>query len=604
MKKLWDYEDYVNHLSHANKLVRRWAFNALENHFSNKYTDKISILINDEDEHLACSALRYLARHEAVQHAPAILEHFKRSQGMISGNCASTLAKMQYEPAIDVMLENFLDPGSEEKLLGILDYLGEIQLENSREALRSAVSQMKDTFLLGTAMANVLHHHHPEDVNLVIDRYIESGDRNNSNDMLLRNLSHAWGGGTFFKNLTEYGQNNILAKPKEAMDNLGLKNSQIALDASLRENMIRLLENGQYVDFLAMIQFDARKIVHARYPNNHYPDGASALFDQDTICINILEDLLKRSSVWTQVKHSDALGKDLIALAISAYFSLKERNAYLKALHPGAGVEELIQALKDTGSIFPVPIRKKIKALAPISELKAALTKDLITWGDIWTVQMMGQIGSQDFIPDLIRVLQDSDSLDYIYDDALRAMNALDESANERILTAIENREIGDWQSFAILEHLPYTEAYDLAVHRWESENDNEMDSYEMFASCLLGIGDPRGIEKFQDIYAGENDASYIGDSLECLSKIHGVDIPELPDILQRRKERDAEQKARMKRLNKLTKGVSEKKVQGLFENSGTVVPFKRDTPKVGRNAPCPCGSGKKYKKCCLNKNR
>ena len=25
----------------------------------------------------------------------------------------------------------------------------------------------------------------------------------------------------------------------------------------------------------------------------------------------------------------------------------------------------------------------------------------------------------------------------------------------------------------------------------------------------------------------------------------------------------------------------------------------KRAEPKVGRNAPCPCGSGKKYKKCC-----
>ena len=23
---------------------------------------------------------------------------------------------------------------------------------------------------------------------------------------------------------------------------------------------------------------------------------------------------------------------------------------------------------------------------------------------------------------------------------------------------------------------------------------------------------------------------------------------------------------------------------------------------KIGRNAPCPCGSGQKYKKCCLNK--
>ena len=25
-----------------------------------------------------------------------------------------------------------------------------------------------------------------------------------------------------------------------------------------------------------------------------------------------------------------------------------------------------------------------------------------------------------------------------------------------------------------------------------------------------------------------------------------------------------------------------------------------RSQPKVGRNDPCPCGSGKKYKKCCL----
>lgn len=29
--------------------------------------------------------------------------------------------------------------------------------------------------------------------------------------------------------------------------------------------------------------------------------------------------------------------------------------------------------------------------------------------------------------------------------------------------------------------------------------------------------------------------------------------------------------------------------------------PFMHDTPKTGRNDPCPCGSGKKYKKCCLH---
>ena len=26
---------------------------------------------------------------------------------------------------------------------------------------------------------------------------------------------------------------------------------------------------------------------------------------------------------------------------------------------------------------------------------------------------------------------------------------------------------------------------------------------------------------------------------------------------------------------------------------------FRRETPKIGRNDPCPCGSGKKYKRCC-----
>jgi len=33
-------------------------------------------------------------------------------------------------------------------------------------------------------------------------------------------------------------------------------------------------------------------------------------------------------------------------------------------------------------------------------------------------------------------------------------------------------------------------------------------------------------------------------------------------------------------------------------ENAGPR-PVQRDEPKVGRNDPCPCGSGKKYKKCC-----
>ena len=32
--------------------------------------------------------------------------------------------------------------------------------------------------------------------------------------------------------------------------------------------------------------------------------------------------------------------------------------------------------------------------------------------------------------------------------------------------------------------------------------------------------------------------------------------------------------------------------------------PFLRTEKQVGRNDPCPCGSGKKFKKCCMNRGK
>ncbi|MCM8798087.1 MAG: preprotein translocase subunit SecA [Candidatus Omnitrophica bacterium] len=34
-------------------------------------------------------------------------------------------------------------------------------------------------------------------------------------------------------------------------------------------------------------------------------------------------------------------------------------------------------------------------------------------------------------------------------------------------------------------------------------------------------------------------------------------------------------------------------------KRGGSTTPYRRSGPKIGRNDPCPCGSGKKYKKCC-----
>lgn len=47
--------------------------------------------------------------------------------------------------------------------------------------------------------------------------------------------------------------------------------------------------------------------------------------------------------------------------------------------------------------------------------------------------------------------------------------------------------------------------------------------------------------------------------------------------------------------------GMEEKKYFKEMLSEPTPQQLKRIPPKVGRNDPCPCNSGKKFKKCCLN---
>ncbi len=67
-------------------------------------------------------------------------------------------------------------------------------------------------------------------------------------------------------------------------------------------------------------------------------------------------------------------------------------------------------------------------------------------------------------------------------------------------------------------------------------------------------------------------------------------------------KEFEQRQLRRWQELNKGTAKGSKKEIESDSEDktSARVPPIQ--SHKVGRNEPCPCGSGKKYKKCCLQK--
>lgn len=75
---------------------------------------------------------------------------------------------------------------------------------------------------------------------------------------------------------------------------------------------------------------------------------------------------------------------------------------------------------------------------------------------------------------------------------------------------------------------------------------------------------------------------------------------PALPDDIPHSLETTQRLVGKMKtaNINNLDEVVraGDKIMKGTASKTGT---FKRDGYKIGRNDPCPCGSGKKYKKCC-----
>ena len=223
-----------------------WAFNAIENRYPNKYTDEVCKLVGDEDEHLACAAPKYLAKHNAVQHAPRILESFKNGQGNVPSSCATALAKMKYEPALEVIIGSLSSNINFNSLFGIFDYLGSVYNENSQGTLISAARQIKDPFLQGCAFSNLLRHNHPENVILILEIILESTKQNKSvENFQIKALADFWDATEYFNDLTmDLGGKNIIENPKEVLESFFKRNSQISVKLYQFDMLIKNIEKG------------------------------------------------------------------------------------------------------------------------------------------------------------------------------------------------------------------------------------------------------------------------------------------------------------------------------------------------------------------------
>ncbi|MFL2518102.1 MAG: preprotein translocase subunit SecA [Candidatus Azotimanducaceae bacterium] len=85
-------------------------------------------------------------------------------------------------------------------------------------------------------------------------------------------------------------------------------------------------------------------------------------------------------------------------------------------------------------------------------------------------------------------------------------------------------------------------------------------------------------------------------DVIRTLSRMQ-LENPEELAAAERQRRAQAEQQMQFQHAAATELGASQ--ADGAREQPVRAAPFVRDDRKVGRNEPCPCGSGKKYKQCC-----
>jgi len=145
--------------------------------------------------------------------------------------------------------------------------------------------------------------------------------------------------------------------------------------------------------------------------------------------------------------------------------------------------------------------------------------------------------------------------------------------------------------------HLPEHRDFYLENMARLEEHDFEIVPHRM-ACALALLGDPDSLTKAAEYWqenAHDPEAFEVAETLYTIYRLRGEEPPILEPIRDQMLEDEAHRASAHERMAQLNEQWKRKK--RLEQIS---LPAVRNTPKTGRNDPCPCGSGKKYKKCCL----
>ena len=257
----------------------------------------------------------------------------------------------------------------------------------------------------------------------------------------------------------------------------------------------------------------------------------------------------------------------------------------------------LVERLLEVGSSMPGGLRDDILASAPlcVPPLIRMLTDEELQvengpgggWAPAHAAELLGELQAPSAVEPMIRLLEEGDPVSLLHNKVLLALKAFGETAAEPVLAAWERATDPEGRN-AFCEILGglgvRSEAIYAALLRGFEEHT------QLGAMALADHGDTRALPILQQAL----DDFEVVDG--AITPFDNQEVIELSDAIEQLG-------------GELTPAQSEKLelVRAFREAAAPMDDYLRNKqgdqqtpspPKIGRNDPCWCGSGKKYKKC------
>jgi hypothetical protein len=226
-------------------------------------------------------------------------------------------------------------------------------------------------------------------------------------------------------------------------------------------------------------------------------------------------------------------------------------------------------------------------------------------WIELFAVRLAGELKLLEAIPSIVALLQHGD--DWIIEEGHRALVKIGgDPVVEQLARAYPSGSVDLRGSAAsILENIHTDLSVETCLRLFETEEDHHI-RCSLIQSLLMNFA-ADGIEPARHLILAmplNPDILEVRSDLLTACKVMGEAFPEFDAWVEDAKH-DTEFRRNWYRANPVFRDLldlveeSEEDVDDPVPAVSTIV---RDYGRVGRNDPCPCGSGKKYKKCCLGK--